>query len=263
MSNQKLWALSLVAVLAACGGAASSNDVAGSDSQDQTERPPLPGSVLPVPIVRQIENYTCGAASTSAIFKYWQVADYDGDYHTITGSDLLDTTPANGTDPENIVITAQKFGLKAEFKSWKPSTTPSAADARREAASALADLRAALAAKRTVILDLQAWSGETTPHYRLLQVDGHYVVLIGMDATDDGNLYVMDPDAMKGDSATKRDPDAYTYLPIRDFTDRWHDYEDGPAKTKIKFRYGRIVIWSTTQVPVSGPPRSGPLLRME
>lgn len=154
----------------------------------------LPKDALPVPLVRQATSYSCGAAALLSTLYYWQV--YDGTESSLY--ERLGTTPQDGTEPSGLVSGAKSLGLEAELKEGL----------------SLADLRASLKKGQTVLLDLQAWRAEgSTASWKDTWEDGHYVVLVGMDQT---HLYVMDPSS----------PGAYAYLPLPEFAERWHDYED-------------------------------------
>ncbi|HNW43052.1 MAG TPA: C39 family peptidase [Elusimicrobiales bacterium] len=156
--------------------------------------PALPRNALPVPIVRQSSSYSCGSAALLAVLFYWQV--YDGNESGL--AQLTGTTPAAGTTPQGIIRGAQKFGLSASY---------------RENVTA-ADLAAALARGETVIVDIQAWPdkpGELPWAKR--REDGHYLVLTALDAK---YAYFMDPSVGSG----------YTYIPLPELFERWHDYEE-------------------------------------
>ena len=155
--------------------------------------PLLPHNALPVPIVRQSAGHTCGAATLLAVLFYWQV--YDGNESGLTA--VTGTTPAEGTTPQGIVRGAQKYGLTARYKEMVT----------------VAQLREALDRGETVILDIQAWPdkpGEMPWAKR--REDGHYLVLT---ALDNKYAYFMDPSVGIG----------YTYIPLAELTERWHDYE--------------------------------------
>lgn len=169
-----------------------------------------PRSHLPVPIIRQATEYSCGAAALLALLHYWKV--YDG-----TESSLykrLNTTEAEGTDPLYIVKIAREFGLKAYMKEHLK----------------LSDLRSALHRSDTVILDLQAWRVEKEEKlpWKKVWESGHYIVLTGMD---DHYLYAMDPSAGAG----------YGYLALDEFLTRWHDYERRRGKIKKYYRLGIFI----------------------
>jgi predicted double-glycine peptidase len=168
----------------------------------------LPANALPVPIIPQATNYSCGPATLSAVLHYWRV--FDGGESDLYAA--LGTTPADGTEPQKMADYATSKHLTAEFKTGLT----------------VDDLRDALAHGKTVILDIQAWSGSAHPDYARTWEDGHYVVLVGLDDT---YAYVEDPEATGG----------YEYVTLTSLAERWHDYS-GPSTNKQKFYNGGIVI---------------------
>jgi acetylornithine deacetylase/succinyl-diaminopimelate desuccinylase-like protein/predicted double-glycine peptidase len=156
--------------------------------------PRLPSLALPLPLVRQETGYSCGAAAMLSVLKYWRV--YDGLEKGLYG--VLETTPADGTEPAKLAEGARSFGLKAE---WRQDL-------------GFADLRAALQRGDTPILDIQAWPdpGTEKASWRDDWDDGHYAVLLGMDAD---YAYFMDPSS----------DGKYAYIALPELSDRWHDEE--------------------------------------
>ncbi len=171
--------------------------------------PKLPSNYLPVPLIRQATDYSCGAAALLSTLYYWNA--YDGMESSLYP--LLATTPADGTEPAKLAEGARSFGLDAQV---------------RENLS-LEDLHASLKKGETVILDLQAWRtpGSTTP-WSATWEDGHYVVLVGMDKS---HLYVMDPST----------PASYAFLPRAEFLERWHDYENRTGKRREYIHAGIVI----------------------
>ena len=154
----------------------------------------LPEKIIPVPIVTQATPYSCGAAAVLSTLYYWQA--YDGNESSLYGP--LETTPKDGTVPEKMAEVARAHGVKAEIREHQ----------------SLNDLRAALAAGDTVIVEYQAWRDVKAPKlpWKDTWEEGHYSVLVGLDGI---NLFFMDPSAHKG----------YGYIPEAEFLDRWHDYD--------------------------------------
>lgn len=188
------------------------------------DEPRLPADALPVPLVAQATNYSCGTAALLAILYYWQVSEEaESELY-----DRLDTTPQMGTEPGKIVEVAEEYGLQASYRQgWT-----------------VAELRAALAKRQTVIVDLQAWPDEPRDWEKDWD-DGHYVVLVGMDAT---RAYVMDPSS----------PGAYAWLPLGELEKRWHDVEGrGPAMHYVTHE----AITISGRKPVTSVP--GTLVRLE
>lgn len=152
--------------------------------------PSMPVDALPVPIVAQETDYSCGAAALLALMQYWGVDQglSETDLH-----DDLETTKKDGTPPFAMAEEATARGLKSNYRG----------DVTSE------DLRDALTVGVTVILDIQADEPED-------EDSGHYVVLVGMDGE---NAYVMDPSS--GGS--------YAWLPLDELDARWHDERDHGA----------------------------------
>jgi predicted double-glycine peptidase len=212
----------MLARLAICALLAVSAPGAGAEPA-----PSLPKNALPLPLIRQATEYSCGVASLLSILYYWKA--YDGGESSLY--ERLGTTPKDGTEPDKIAEVARSFGLSA----------------RLQEGASVDDLRRALRAGETVVLDLQAWRGEAAKKkaWKELWDEGHYVVLAGMDATF---LYAMDPSAAAG----------YAYLPISEFAERWHDYSDRGGKRRD---FHNAAIFIKGKVPLAGVP--GPLVRME
>jgi len=172
--------------------------------------PDLPANVLHVPIHQQETDYSCGPAALLSVLRYWRA--FDGAERDLY--DLLETTPKDGTEPSKIVGAAAAFGLSVEMRTGMTTD----------------DLRAALARGETVILDMQAWRAGNSARMPWENVweDGHYAVLIGMDAK---YAYFMDP-VLK---------DSYAYMPLEELPRRWHDYESRHGTTQRYFGLGIII----------------------
>jgi predicted double-glycine peptidase len=189
-------------------------------------KPALPPGSLPLPIVRQATDYSCGAAALLAILFYWGV--YDGGESELYAE--LGTTPADGTPPWNLAKGARAHGLDAEMKEHQT----------------LDDLREGLARGETIIVDYQAWKdGDDGKPWKDTWEDGHYSVLAGID---DHYVYLMDPSGGPG----------YVYIPIAEFLERWHDYETTPAG-KVEARQLAIYIKGDKALKTF----PGPLIRGE
>jgi predicted double-glycine peptidase len=199
----------------------------GSQAWSQTPAPHLPAKALCVPLFRQATGYSCGAASLQAILRYWQV--YTGQESQLY--ERLGTTPKDGTHPDKLVEVAKAFGLTV----------------RAQERTTLDDLRKALAQGTTVILNLQAWREATTTAkpWKETWEEGHYVVLVGLDAH---YLYAMDP-SVSG---------AYAYLPLQEFQDRWHDFED---RTGTRREFHQLAIFIQGKQGLAHFP--GTLVRMD
>lgn len=187
--------------------------------------PSLPPNFLPVPLTPQSTSYSCGAAVLMAVMEYWNV--YDGNEANLFHP--LQTTPANGTHPVSISNLARRYGLRSDIRK----------------SMSLADLRTALADGATVIVDLQAWSGNPNTDWQNSWEDGHYVVLVAMDSE---YAYFMDPSAHG----------AYAYLGHAELLERWHDYEN---RNRAVQRYEGLGIIVHGQSPRRQFP--GPLIKIQ
>ena len=162
-----------------------------------------------VPDVRQSTGYTCGAAALQAILAYWGT-----DVREDRLAARLHSTPEAGTHPLEILRVAREFGLTADLREGLE----------------LADLERALADGATVIVDLQAWRDRTDLPWAETWDDGHYMVLLGMDA---GNLYFEDPSLLG----------ARGKIPRAEFVERWHDYEGEPPLDPADRKYVHMAIF--------------------
>lgn len=151
----------------------------------------LPPGALGVPAVEQATDYSCGPATLTAVLRYWKrpVACEQELYQP------LHTSPKDGTEPFMLEKVARERGLNAEYR----------------VGATVDELRAALAAGTTVILDLQAWRDTRRPWADDWD-DGHYVVLVAI-AGD--RVYAMDPSA----------DDGFSWLTLGELGERWHDFE--------------------------------------
>ena len=174
-----------------------------------------------MPLARQATSYSCGAAALLSVLYYWQV--YDG---TESGLyEKLETTEKDGTEPAKLAEVAKGFGLSAELREGL----------------AFKDLRLALDAGKTVILDFQAWKDPgSTVTWAQTWEDGHYAVLVGMD---EDRLHLMDPST----------PAGYAWLPKTEFLDRWHDYEEEGGKRREYVRAGIVVRGAPKPPPAEEP----------
>ena len=75
----------------------------------------------------------------------------------------------------------------------------------------LHSLKSNLDRDRPVICSIQAWRDFYIP-YKCDWNDGHFVIAIGYD---EKNIYFMDPSVLGN----------YTYIPILEFLERWHDLD--------------------------------------
>jgi predicted double-glycine peptidase len=155
-------------------------------------------------LVQQAQGFSCGAAATLMLLRYWR-------YDTFAGVDeselyaALDTTQAQGTEPEPMVALLRQHGIDAEYRNG---------NVRVE------DLERAVDAREPPIVDLQAWRDRPDPWPETWDA-GHYVVMVGYDAE---RLYFADP--------SRATPKGYAYLLRSELEPRWHDLA-GPANVRV------------------------------
>jgi len=176
----------------------SGGDVRRSDRLEPDGRPDvasLPGNLVRVPVVQQRQGYSCGAAATLLILRYWRIDAYA----RIEESALyepLRTTQARGTEPEPMVELLCGSGLEARY---------------RHGDVGVDELERAVDAGEPPIVDLQAWSDHGAP-WRETWDAGHYVVMVGYDAE---RFFFVDP--------SRATPFGYAFLPRAELDERWHD----------------------------------------
>ena len=152
-----------------------------------------PTHELPVPDVEQATDYTCSASALQGVLAYYGVA-----LGETTLASELGATPADGAPPDAIARVARANGLDA---SVRDGTT-------RE------ELAAELAARRPVIVDLQAWADPPRTQWSDDWDDGHYVVLVAIY----GDTFVFEDPSLTG---------ARALLGASELDARWHDADAG------------------------------------
>ncbi len=166
----------------------------------------LPSNLVRVPIVQQKQDFSCGAAATLLLMRYWCINAYEN----ATEADLyepLRTTRANGTEPEPMVELFRRSGLQADYRTGSVRVD---------------DLERAVVSGEPPIVDLQAWSDRTDPWAQTWDA-GHYVVMVGFD---EDRLYFADP--------SRATPGGYAFLPRGELDDRWHDLS-GELDTPLEY----------------------------
>jgi len=200
---------------------------AGIVAGRMTARSEAPPPLLPderfasVPDVRQSTGYTCGAAALQAVLAYWGTQEREDRL-----AHRLRSTPEAGTHPLDILRVAREFGLTADLREGLD----------------LADLERALADGTTVIVDLQAWRDRADLPWAETWDDGHYMVLLAMDAA---NLYFEDPSLLGSRGL----------IPRAEFVERWHDYDGEPPLDPADQKYVHMAIF--LRGAGSAPPHAG------
>lgn len=156
-------------------------------------------NLIRAPLVRQSTNFTCGVAALQSVLAYYGQDSRDDKLRK-----ALRSRSRYGTHYQDILKLAVKLGFQAQ--AYENLT--------------LAQLQGLIDHKTPPILVIQAWV-EGTPDWPNDWEDGHYVVAVGYD---EDNIYFMDPATIGN----------YTYIPIPEFLDRWHD-QDRPRKKLYNF----------------------------
>jgi len=120
-----------------------------------------------LPKTEQVDDFDCGPAALWSILRYYgcEIGDYDAFLKE------CDATKKDGTDPEDLVRVAKKYGLLT----------------KEVHGMTIKHLERVLQEGKPVIINLQAWGQEK--YYRKLQ-SGHYATAIGFD---DKRIYFEDP----------------------------------------------------------------------
>jgi predicted double-glycine peptidase len=168
----------------------------GGAAQDAPGSPSLPltraSKLIPLPLVRQATEYTCGTAAVLSVLAY-----FGDSYFEAALAKQLATNSRTGTYYKRIIEFARAHGY----------------DVTANSAMTIAALKQCIDEGAPVICLVQAWSGKTVDYGKDV-TDGHYVVAVGYDSQD---IYFMDPWSLG----------SYTYLPYADLEARWHDVQKG------------------------------------
>ena len=228
-----LFSFALFAPLAACTPAPS--DDAASETSDQAVTFGLPDNTLPVPLVRQHEDYSCGDVATLALLRYWKWDDFAHTPETALYAPLH-TSAKDGTDPAPMAdYLSRVAGVSAEYQSGDVG---------------VADLERAVDRGEPPIVDIQAWQDvQRLADLKPWQTDwndGHYVVLVGYDAR---NFFFMDPSTHG----------TYAFIPRGELEARWHDVV-GAANVHTQHMVIFVHATTTPHAPSrSLPPRASPI----
>lgn len=176
--------------VAACGQVA----VRAEDQSIADQPPSTVNKLIRVPLTRQATDYTCGAAALQSVLGYYGDEIREGSL-----AKQLKSNSKIGTRYVEMERFAKQKGYAVEPK--------------RE--MELASLQRYIDAGTPVICLIQAWAGKKVD-YKTDWEDGHYVVAVGYD---EKNMYFMDPSTLGN----------YTFIPIGEFLDRWHD-RDGKTR---------------------------------
>jgi len=168
------------------------------------------GSGVPVPIVRQETNYTCGPAVMVAVLRYFGVPAIEHQLATEAG------TTEDGTSFEAIVEVLRSHGM----------------DVTARDDLSIGEIRRLLSVGQAVIIALQAWDDpRPIGGYSGEWNSGHYVVPV---AVNNDSILFEDPAI-----AARR-----TYLTHDEFLSRWHSIDSDGVYGQ---GYGLVV---THNVPI-------------
>ena len=163
-------------------------------------------SLIRVPIVNQASDFTCGVAAMLSVLYYWDKKE--DDYET----NLAKRLKANGKD--GVVSTQiKRYARSRGFK------------VLRKENMALEEIEDFIRDGKPVLVLLQAWPDSKRAAWKGKWKDGHFAVAIGSDAH---NIYFMDPSTLGN----------YTYIPKKEFIDRWHDWDGDKQVCHLG-----VVIW--------------------
>jgi predicted double-glycine peptidase len=154
--------------------------------------------ILDFPAIRQSYEYSCGPGAVQAVLAY-----YGEDFRESQLIDLLKTDKNDGTYVKDIVKFINSRGLLTDVKQYMTK----------------GELLEYIDKNIPVIVLIQAWGNldNFNNHYKDCWNDGHFVVVIGYT---DKDIICSDPALFK-----------YGYIPVQEFMERWHDYDEGETKT--------------------------------
>jgi predicted double-glycine peptidase len=151
-------------------------------------------NLIRLPMTHQANDYSCGVAALQSILYY-----YGKSFRHDELVKVLQPDPVNGTRFQNIAEFARLLGFQVD-----PRTDMS-----------IEELKKLIDDREPVIVLIQAWP-DSPVRWSETWEEGHYAVVIGYDGE---HIYFMDPSTIGH----------YTFIPIPEFLDRWHDM-DGKEK---------------------------------
>ncbi len=154
--------------------------------------------ILDFPTTRQSYDYSCGPGAVQVVMAY-----YGEDFRESELIELLKTDKVGGTYIKDIINFFNSEGLSTDVKQMMTKK----------------ELFSYIDRNIPVIVMIQAWGSDAdfNNHYRNTWAEGHFVVVIGYT---DKEVICSDPALFKAG-----------YIPVAEFMDRWHDYDEGETKT--------------------------------
>ena len=149
------------------------------------------GNLIWVPLTRQCYDYTCGISALQSIFYY-----YGKEFRHDQLAKALEPHPLKGTNYKRMVEYARSLGFQVDVLTQM----------------SLEELKKLIDDRKPIIVLIQAWP-DSPVKWSESWDEGHYAVAIGYD---ERNIYFMDPSILGH----------YTFIPISEFLDRWHDMDD-------------------------------------
>lgn len=144
-----------------------------------------------MPLTYQCYDYTCGVGAVQSVFWYYGKELRHDELAKVLGPD-----PIKGTNYRKMVEFARSLGFQVDVRTQM----------------SLGDLKKLIDDRKPVIVLVQAWP-DSPVKWPESWDEGHYAVAIGYD---DRNIYFMDASTLGH----------YTFIPIPEFLDRWHDKDD-------------------------------------
>lgn len=144
-------------------------------------------NLITLPLARQSNDYTCGAAVAISLLTYFGDSPLE-----IEAAKELGTNPDYGTD----------FRVMTHFFKTKGYQVLAQED------MSLKDVQDFISQGKPVVCLIQAWEDDVKDYTHYWGV-GHYVTAVGYD---DERIYFMDPWVMGN----------YAYIPKQEFNNRWH-----------------------------------------
>lgn len=186
-----------------------------------------PTRLIPIPLIRQGRDNTCGVACVQALLRY---AGYAFDVREGILDRLLDV-PESGASMKAMV--AFMNHVRRPSESGKDGGGVLFATLRENLT--LADLIQAVDSGTPVICLIQAWRTNEAGDYEIDHKysgkwdSGHYVVAVGYDGE---RVYFMDPSTAGN----------YTYIPRNELDARWHGLGDITPDGVEFFEHAGIVV---------------------